>query len=275
MEVPRMQERTIPFEDFTLFMKNQGHFGWNLFMDAWDLACVDARSTTRTPVRGRITIRATAKENQFKTRAFGEPLRFRGVDFQEMGEVRGSLQNCVFDNCSFLDCDFRNYSFKDCGFAACVFDNVNFIDAVVNDCDFLGGAFSDVMINKTSLLRSKFHAREGARSPEWYDCILRKSQLRQCELAQQNFERGDWDDVLFEDTSFADVNFSEGKVRETVFRNASLKRTKWALAHIYGNTGNSVEGNCVLRETTGFEELITTYPPQFLLEANGMTRVEF
>jgi fluoroquinolone resistance protein len=132
-----------------------------------------------------------------------------------------TFEECVFEDCRFLNCSFEKSRFLNCRFNGCVISAVNvlncrFIQPVFRKCKVIG-----IDWTKTMLIRE----------PEFYNCQIDLSNFRMlkipktkiinCEAKEVEFTETDFTGAVFTGTNFAESRFFKTNLSGADFRGAS------------------------------------------------------
>jgi fluoroquinolone resistance protein len=139
------------------------------------------------------------------------------------GETVGAktFEDCIFENCHFLECSFEKSRFIDCQFLGCIISIANlsgcrFIHPVFNKCKVMG-----IDWTKTTLLQD----------PEFHNCQIDLSNFRMleipktriinCEAKEADFAETDFTDAVLTGTNFEDSLFFKTNLSKADLRGAS------------------------------------------------------
>ncbi len=131
-----------------------------------------------------------------------------------------TFEECIFEDCHFLNCSFEKSRFLSCHFRGCIISVVNltscrFIQPVFRKCKVIG-----IDWTKVTLLRE----------PEFYNCKIDFSNFRMlkmpktkiinCEALEVEFVETDFTDSIFTGTDFEKSRFFKTNLSGTDFRGA-------------------------------------------------------
>jgi fluoroquinolone resistance protein len=145
---------------------------------------------------------------------------FAGISLINEAVRAKNFEECVFEDCHFLNCSFEKSRFLNCQFHGCVISAANllscrFVQPVFRKCKVMG-----IDWTKTILLRE----------PEFYDCKIDFSNFRMlkipkakmisCEAMEVEFAETDFTDAVFTGTDFEKSRFFKTNLSGADFRSA-------------------------------------------------------
>lgn len=134
--------------------------------------------------------------------------------YGDFGQLATMYEQCTFVDCDFTGSDFSKITFVDCAFENCNLSNVTVQGTVLNDCRFrrsklIGIHFSEAAQETLELLFDDCRID----SVVFDNVVLQKIKMGKSELVRSEIH---WAD-------FSGADFSECDLRETRFYNCNLE----------------------------------------------------
>lgn len=140
---------------------------------------------------------------------------FTDRTFEELDFRNQSLENRIFDGCTFLRVNFNGSSFKRCRFLDCTFEQSDLSNIVLTSSDLRDVKFKECKlvgvnwINATSLMHLS-----------WDNCALNYGNFSGLDLRKSLMQN-----CVAREVDFAETNFSEANLRGTDFTAARFANT--------------------------------------------------
>lgn len=170
---------------------------------------------------------------------------FLKADFTETGFPAGEYENCVFDNCNFLQADlsgsrFTSCLFKNCNLSAAILKRTALADARFEQCNLQGLHFESC----DHFLFSASFTGSNLRYSSFYQLKMKKTQFNDCDLRETDFTEADLSGSVFGNCDLALARFEHTGLEKTDFRTArnyvldpELNRIRKAMFSSPGVTG--------------------------------------
>lgn len=138
---------------------------------------------------------------------------FKAMNLSDLSLVEHSFTNCTFEQCMFVNGNWRSAEFHSCTFTCC---NISFVK--------IAGCFlQDVTFSECKLVGIEFH-----KCNKTFFCV----NIKQCALLNCNFS----------DLSMQKASFNQSQIRDCFFTNAQLSEADFTGVDLQG----SIFHNCKL-----------------------------
>lgn len=134
--------------------------------------------------------------------------------------------NSEFEQCTIIDCDFKNEDLSKKNFIQCEFINCDFSNSLVNDTKFQECSFA-----KCKLIGLQFTYCSGFRfAINFKDCILNNASFYEKNLTECTFENTDLSECDFEACDLSGVSFEQCELRNAIFERSNLSKADFTSA---------------------------------------------
>jgi fluoroquinolone resistance protein len=149
---------------------------------------------------------------------------FEKIDFTENKLIPGEFENCTFMNCNFKNIDLSNFIFNDCKFDSCDFSLAILKNTLLNDikffnCKLLGLHFED--------------CNDFVFIVHFENCNLKLSSFYQCKMKNMRFKNCSLEDVDFTETNLTNATFENCDLQNAVFLETNLEKVDFVSSYNY------------------------------------------
>jgi fluoroquinolone resistance protein len=169
---------------------------------------------------------------------------FAGLSLVDEAIQAKTFEECVFEDCHFLNCSFEKSRFLNCHFHGCVISAANllscrFVQPVFRKCKVIG-----IDWTKTILLRE----------PEFYDCKIDFSNFRMLKIPKAKMINCEAMEV-----EFAETDFTEAVFTGTDFEKSRFFKTNLSRADFRGSKNYSIDitNNIIIKAKFSYPEAIS------------------
>ncbi len=144
--------------------------------------------------------------------------------FDAQSLMKAEFSECVFENCSFKETDFRNASFSECVFKGCnlhlvKMDGCSYKDVIFEECKIVAGDFYKADLH---LLLVQFKR-----------CALIGCNFSSMKLKMTNFSESKIKDCIFTEAQLSGANFKETDLLGSIFHQTDLSNANFTNAINY------------------------------------------
>lgn len=177
------------------------------------------------------------------------PQDYEGQSFKKLTHSQQVVKRKVFQECSFLQCDFKETHFEGCAFRQCTFTNCDlslvqikncaFVDTHFDDCKLVGVNWIDADWSKSALFGPPSFTKCTLNYSTFIGLKLRKVRMVDCIARDVDFSEADLTQAVCTGTDFAESRFVKTNLTEADFTGAThyriaanlntLKKTKFSM----------------------------------------------
>ena len=128
----------------------------------------------------------------------------------------GEYENCIFNNCSFVDVDLLSIVFEECVFEECDFSNAKITHTAFKEVKFINCKLIGIHFENCNPLLL---------SLDFESCYLNFSSFYQLNIKGTNFNKCELKDVDFTDSNLSESIFLDCDFKNAVFDNSNLEKT--------------------------------------------------
>lgn len=140
-----------------------------------------------------------------------------------------SLENHIFNCCSFNSCDFSESLLRNTQFCTCIFTDCNLSLAKLDGC-----RFQDVRFVGCKIVGAEFFKCEKTFfSPKFENCLLHYCNFSELNMKKISFGGSKLKECHFTNTNLISADFGEVDLSGTVFHNCDLSMADFASAVRY------------------------------------------
>jgi len=156
-----------------------------------------------------------------------------------------AITSKLFEECTFINCNFSHATLKSCKFRYCKFIRCNlslvnitscaFVDIQFSECKIIGVNWTycellwmPIIFHKSNISQSTFMGLK-LQSVTISDCIVRECDFRECDLSKAMLTENDFHNTLFGKTNFSHADLTNSINYVIDIRENQLKGAKFSL----------------------------------------------
>lgn len=140
-----------------------------------------------------------------------------------------SLENHVFQSCTFISCDFTESILRNTKFYACVFTNCNLSLPKLDNCRLQDVQFIDCKIVGADF----FKCEKTFFSPSFKKCSIQYCNFSDLNMKNISFKESKIHETHFNNTILSGANFTDTDLLGTIFHNCDLSKADFSTAVKY------------------------------------------
>jgi uncharacterized protein YjbI with pentapeptide repeats len=169
-------------------------------------------------------------------------------NFENIVYNNNKLEFKIFEECTFINCNFSETAFKNCKFRYCQFINCNlslitvvccnFLNVKFNDCKIIGvnwtyseALCSPIIFSKCNISQSNFLGLN-LKSISITECVAREDDFRECDLSKAILTMNDFKNTLFCNTNLIKADFTSSTNYAINVLNNKIQGAKFSLPDV-------------------------------------------
>lgn len=138
------------------------------------------------------------------------------IDFRE-------FYDCVFENCTFQEVDFKGSRFINCSFNGCD----------LSLAQMPGAGFRSTIFRNCKLIGIDWSVAASPLMVEFFDCDISYSSFAHVDFSKGKIMRCKAQEVYFWEANLTQANFSQTDLEKSQFKECNLTKADFSTAHSY------------------------------------------